>query len=66
MMWLLGILTFIIWLVLWLRHGGFWRTTIAPLPGLPRNWPGVVAVIPARNEAEGNRPHRRLVAGPGL
>jgi hopene-associated glycosyltransferase HpnB len=53
MIWLIGVLTFIIWLVLWLRHGGFWRTTIAPLPGLPRDWPGVVAVIPARNEAEG-------------
>jgi hopene-associated glycosyltransferase HpnB len=53
MIWLLGALTFIIWLVLWLRHGGFWRTTIAPLPDLPRDWPSVVAVIPARNEAEG-------------
>lgn len=51
--WLLGALTLIIWLVLWLRHGGFWRTTISPLPGLPRDWPSVVAVIPARNEAEG-------------
>ena len=53
MMWLLGALTFVIWLVLWLRHGGFWRTTISPLPGLPKDWPSVVAVIPARNEAEG-------------
>ena len=42
MIWLIGALTFIIWLVLWLRHGGFWRTTISPLPGLPRDWPGVV------------------------
>jgi hopene-associated glycosyltransferase HpnB len=53
MMWLAGALTFIIWLILWQRHGGFWRTTISPLPGLPRDWPSVVAVIPARNEAEG-------------
>jgi len=53
MMWLLGALTFVIWLVLWLRHGGFWRTTISPLPALPKDWPSVVAVIPARNEAEG-------------
>jgi hopene-associated glycosyltransferase HpnB len=50
---LLGLLTFIIWLFLWLRHGGFWRTTISPLPDQPRDWPSVVAVIPARNEAEG-------------
>jgi hopene-associated glycosyltransferase HpnB len=53
MSWLLGALSLIIWLVLWLRHGGFWRTTIAPLPDTPRDWPSVVAVIPARNEAEG-------------
>lgn len=53
MIWLLGALTFVIWLYLWLRHGGFWRTTISPLPGLPKDWPSVVAVIPARNEAEG-------------
>ena len=53
MMWFLGLLTFVIWLYLWLRHGLFWRTTISPLPGLPKDWPSVVAVIPARNEAEG-------------
>ena len=51
--WLLGALTLIIWLVLWLRHGGFWRTTIDPLSSTPLDWPGVVVVIPARNEAEG-------------
>jgi hopene-associated glycosyltransferase HpnB len=53
MMWLLGLLTVVIWLVLWLGHGRFWQTTISPLPGLPKDWPSVVAVIPARNEAEG-------------
>jgi hopene-associated glycosyltransferase HpnB len=53
MMWLLGLITVVIWLVLWLGHGRFWRTTISPLPGLPKDWPSVVVVIPARNEAEG-------------
>jgi len=53
MMSLLGLLTVVVWLYLWLRHGLFWRTTISPLPGLPKDWPSVVAVIPARNEAEG-------------
>jgi hopene-associated glycosyltransferase HpnB len=53
MMWLLGLLTLAIWIYLLLSHGGFWRTAISPLPGLPRDWPSVVAVIPARNEAEG-------------
>jgi hopene-associated glycosyltransferase HpnB len=53
MAFLLGFVSFAIWLVLWLYHGGFWRTTIAPLPDPPRDWPAVVAVIPARNEAEG-------------
>jgi hopene-associated glycosyltransferase HpnB len=51
--WALGALTLIIWLVLWLRHGGFWRTTTSPAPAAPRDWPGVVVVIPARDEAEG-------------
>lgn len=51
--WLLGALTFVIWLVLWLRHGAFWSTFIAPPPAAPRDWPSVVTVIPARDEAEG-------------
>lgn len=51
--WALGALSFVIWLVLWLRHAGFWRTTIAPVPAAPRDWPSVVAVIPARDEAAG-------------
>jgi len=50
---LLGFLCFVAWLVLWLRHGGFWRTDTAPAPAAPRDWPNIVAVIPARNEAEG-------------
>jgi hopene-associated glycosyltransferase HpnB len=51
--WLLGLLSLVIWLGLWLRHGGFWRTATAPLPIAPHDWPGVVAIIPARDEAEG-------------
>jgi hopene-associated glycosyltransferase HpnB len=51
--WLLGFVSLAIWLGLWLRHGGFWRTQTAPLPTAPHDWPGVVVVIPARNEAEG-------------
>jgi hopene-associated glycosyltransferase HpnB len=53
MTWALGALTLLIWLVLWLRHGGFWRTNVSPVPAPPANWPAVVAVIPARDEAEG-------------
>jgi hopene-associated glycosyltransferase HpnB len=49
---LAGAVSLIIWLVLWLGHGGFWRTRTAPLPENPRAWPAVAAVIPARNEAE--------------
>ena len=52
-LWLLGLLSLVIWLDLWLRHGGFWRTSTAPLPTAPHDWPRIVAVIPARNEAEG-------------
>jgi hopene-associated glycosyltransferase HpnB len=50
---ILGLVTLIVWLVLWLRHGDFWKTDVSPLPALPSDWPSVVAVIPARNEAEG-------------
>ncbi len=51
--WPLGALCLAIWLYLWLGHGGFWRTATAPLPPPPDHWPDIVAVIPARNEAEG-------------
>lgn len=50
---IIGALCLIVWLVLWLRHGGFWRTNIAPPPAWANDWPSVVAVIPARNEADG-------------
>jgi hopene-associated glycosyltransferase HpnB len=43
------------WLYLVLGHGGFWRTTVrlpAVEPGDPPRWPEVVAVVPARDEAD--------------
>ena len=52
---ILGLLTLAIWLYLLLGHGGFWLArerddghSIAS----PARWPSVVAVVPARNEAE--------------
>ena len=47
--------TLAIWLYLLLARGGFWRARErddADLPPLPAIWPSVVAVIPARDEAE--------------
>lgn len=44
-----------IWLYLVLGHGGFWRCAEredADDPPAPASWPDVVAVIPARNEAD--------------
>ncbi len=41
------------WLKLWLAQGRFWESTTAPAAPPPAAWPGVVVVIPARNEAEG-------------
>jgi len=41
------------WVVLLVGRGGFWRIDRHPLPPQPARWPEVVAVIPARDEAEG-------------
>ena len=41
------------WLKLGLFQGRFWEATTAPAAPPPAEWPGVVVVIPARNEAEG-------------
>src|ERR1700747_2381801 len=42
------------WLYLSAAHGGFWRTSprLPRVSGEPDAWPDVVAVVPARNEAE--------------
>jgi hopene-associated glycosyltransferase HpnB len=41
------------WLYLLLAHGGFWRTSERlPAGGAPARWPAVVAVVPARDEAD--------------
>ena len=51
---LLALLPLVIWLYLLLAHGRFWLARehdTAPLPTPPR-WPSVVAVVPARDEAD--------------
>jgi hopene-associated glycosyltransferase HpnB len=42
------------WLYLVTAHGGYWRTSqrLPRVSGEPDAWPDVVAVVPARNEAE--------------
>ncbi len=42
------------WAYLVAGHGGYWRTSewLPPVTGEPDAWPDVVAVVPARNEAE--------------
>ncbi|AEK59250.1 conserved hypothetical protein [Acidithiobacillus caldus SM-1] len=63
---LLGLLTWAVllaWLVLYFGRGHFWRCSerleavIAP----PPQWPAVVAVVPARNEAAGIGPCVRSI-----
>lgn len=49
---ILGFATLAAWVVLWLFRGGFWCIDRKPVPAPPAAWPDVVAVIPARNEAE--------------
>lgn len=50
----LSIVSLLIWCVLLFARGGFWRTRPAPSVAIePREaWPAVVAVVPARNEAD--------------
>ena len=49
----LSILAIGIWTYLMLFRGGFWREMPKPAPDyVPPVWPEVVAVIPARNEAD--------------
>jgi hopene-associated glycosyltransferase HpnB len=51
----LGVIVFAVWLVLVLARGNFWqcrdRDDVSALPS-PVKWPQVVAVIPARDEAD--------------
>jgi hopene-associated glycosyltransferase HpnB len=44
----------VVWVYLLAGHGGFWRTSqwLPRVPGEPDRWPDVVAIVPARNEAE--------------
>src|ERR1700710_1542591 len=51
----LGFLPLAIWLYLLLARDGFWRLNerdTLGVPPAPANWPSVVAVVPARNEAD--------------
>jgi len=41
-----------IWLYLLFARGGFWRASPDSPPPTPAHWPEVVAIVPARNEAE--------------
>jgi hopene-associated glycosyltransferase HpnB len=45
-------LTLAIWAFLLLCHAGFWRVRRPRASPAPARWPVVVAVVPARNEAE--------------
>ncbi len=48
------VLAAIAWTYLVIGHGGYWRTSqwLPPVSRDPDTWPDVVAVVPARNEAE--------------
>ncbi|MGB6884541.1 MAG: hypothetical protein WBE10_10890, partial [Candidatus Acidiferrum sp.] len=52
----IGILTLAIWLHLYFGRGWFWRVKKLDADelriGQPDVWPTIVAVVPARNEAE--------------
>lgn len=47
-------LSLAIWVYLYLFHGRFWRSDqrLSPDTPAPSEWPAVIAVVPARNEAD--------------
>ena len=49
-----AVLPLLAWLYLLLFHGGFWRgrERLDGAPGTRADWPAVVAIVPARNEAD--------------
>jgi hopene-associated glycosyltransferase HpnB len=51
---LIGAISLAIWLYLLLFHGGYWRARerLPEAPPVPPHWPAIVAVLPARDEAE--------------
>jgi hopene-associated glycosyltransferase HpnB len=49
---IIGLLTVAIWVYLLTRHGNFWRDRVEAASPVPSVWPEVVAVIPARDEAD--------------
>jgi hopene-associated glycosyltransferase HpnB len=50
---ILSCLSLAIWLVLTFSQGRFWRVELPEPAPEPAAWPDVVAVVPARNEADG-------------
>lgn len=48
----IGALALAIWIYLLIFRGGFWRVRLDALPMAPAVWPEVIAVVPARDEAE--------------
>jgi len=49
----LAFVALLAWAVLLAGRGRFWLIERQPIPPIPAEWPEVVAVIPARDEAEG-------------
>jgi len=51
---LIGAISLAIWLYLLLFHGGYWRARerLPEAPPVPPPWPAIVALLPARDEAE--------------
>ncbi len=48
---LLAFVPLLIWIVLLGAHGAFWRVARSEASPEPSNWPAVIAIVPARDEA---------------
>jgi hopene-associated glycosyltransferase HpnB len=54
LLFLIGAISLAMWLYLLIFHGGYWRARerLPEEPPPPQHWPDVVALLPARDEAE--------------
>ena len=49
---MIALLSLGVWVYLFFGHGGFWRSRPQLLPAVPKEFPDVDIIVPARDESE--------------